>query len=66
MDQSGAFMLTVDYGIKPLEIRSKRSSIEVGAVEQLVQTLRGAVLAGELDAVLFKAKGQRLGLRKQD
>ena len=58
-DESGRLMLDVRYGNKRIELAPKKPTIEVGDMEKLVPTLttlREAVLAGELDKVLAKAK----------
>lgn len=58
---NGAFMLEVRYGNKVLELKPKKTAIEVGAVAELVPTLtllREAVVAGELDKQLSAVKGR--------
>jgi hypothetical protein len=58
---NGAFMLEVRYGNKVLELKPKKTAIEVGAIAELVPTLtllRDAVVAGELDKQLATAKGR--------
>ena len=55
-------MLDVRYGNRRLEIKPKKSAIEVGEAENLVptlETLRQAVNAGELDKLLKEAKSSR-------
>ncbi len=52
---SGAWMLTLRDGAKQLPLADDKSSIEVGEITNLVETLetvRSAVLAGELDPAL--------------
>jgi hypothetical protein len=52
---SGAWMITLRDGAKELPIAEGKSSIDVGEIANLVdvlQTLRSAVLAGELDPAL--------------
>jgi hypothetical protein len=52
---SGAWMITLRDGAKELPLAEGKSSIEVGEITNLVevlQTLRSAVLAGELDPAL--------------
>ena len=60
-EANGAFMLEVRYGNKVIEIKPKKTAIEVGVVAELVPTLtllREAVVAGELDKQLAAAKGR--------
>lgn len=52
---TGAWMITLRDGAKELPVAEGKSSIEVGEHEKLVevlQTVRAAVLAGELDDAL--------------
>ena len=61
-DEQGNYMLDVRYGNRRLELKPKKSTIEVGEGENLVptlQTLREAVNAGELDKLLKEAKSSR-------
>jgi len=61
-DEDGKLMLEVRYGNKRLEIKPKKSAIEVGDASNLVSTLellKEAVEAGELDKVLMAAKEER-------
>ena len=61
-DEQGNYMLDVPYGNKRLELKPKKSVIEVGEAKNLVpmlETLRDAVNAGELDKLLKEAKSSR-------
>ncbi len=61
-DEQGNYMLEVRYGNRRLELKPKKSTIEVGEVENLMptlETLRDAVNAGELDKLLKEAKSSR-------
>jgi hypothetical protein len=54
-DPTGAVVLTVRYGAKPIEFAPGKAAIAVGKKEKLISTLQtviAAVEAGELDAVL--------------
>jgi hypothetical protein len=54
-DATGAVVLTVRYGAKPIEFAPGKAAIAVGKRERLVQTIEtviAAVEAGELDTVL--------------
>jgi hypothetical protein len=54
-DPTGAVMLTVRYGAKPIEFAPGKAAIAVGKKEKLIPTLEIAIAgveAGELDAVL--------------
>ena len=54
-DATGAVVLTVRYGAKPIEFEKGNAAIAVGKVEKLkpvLETVIAAVEAGELDAVL--------------
>ena len=61
---TGAWMLTLKDGAKPLPLLEDKNSIEIGEITKLVevlQTVRSAVLAGELDDALeqmVKPKGK--------
>ena len=60
-EASGTFMLEVRYANKVVELKPKKTAIEVGAVTELLPTLtllREAVVAGELDQLLIAAKGR--------
>lgn len=60
-EANGAFMLEVRYANKVLELKPKKTAIEVGEAKELVPTLtlvRDAVVAGELDKQLTAAKGR--------
>ena len=55
-------MLEVRYGNKPLEIQPGKPTIEVGEQDKLLPVLnavRDAVAAGELDKLLMDAKKAR-------
>jgi hypothetical protein len=54
-DATGAVVLTVRYGAKPIEFEKGNAAIAVGKVEKLkpvLETVIAAVQAGELDGVL--------------
>jgi len=54
-DATGAFVLTVRYGAKPIEFERGRAAIAVGKKEKLIPTIEtviAGVEAGELDGVL--------------
>jgi hypothetical protein len=54
-DATGAVVLTVRYGAKPIEFAPGKAAIAVGKKEKLISTIEtviAAVEAGELDAVL--------------
>ena len=54
-DATGAVVLTVHYGAKPIEFAPGKAAIAVGKKEKLVPTIEtviAAVEAGELDTVL--------------
>jgi hypothetical protein len=55
IDPTGAVVLTVRYGAKPIEFEKGKAAIAVGKKDRLIQTIEtviAAVEAGELDAVL--------------
>ena len=55
IDPTGAVVLTVRYGAKPIEFSKGLAAIAVGKKEKLIPTIEtviAAVEAGELDAVL--------------
>ena len=55
IDPTGAVVLTVRYGAKPIEFAPGKAAIAVGKKEKLISTLEtviAAVEAGELDTVL--------------
>jgi hypothetical protein len=55
IDPTGAVVLTVRYGAKPIEFEKGKAAIAVGKKEKLIpilETVIQAVEAGELDAVL--------------
>ncbi len=61
-DEQGNYMLEVRYGNRRLELKPKKSTIEVGEADNLMptlETLREAVNAGELDKLLKEAKSSR-------
>jgi hypothetical protein len=54
-DPTGAVVLTVRYGAKPIEFERGKAAIAVGKKEKLIPTIEtviSAVSAGELDSVL--------------
>ena len=58
-DQSGAYFLNIRYGNRLVELKPDKPAIEVGEAENLVavlQKVREAVLAGELDKLLKDAR----------
>ncbi len=63
-DEHGKLMVSLRYANKWLEIKPKKTAIEVGGEEKLIETfslVREAVLSGELDDVLLKASALRAG-----
>jgi hypothetical protein len=55
IDPTGAVVLTVRYGAKPIEFAPGKAAIAVGKKEKLVPTIETVILAveaGELDGVL--------------
>ena len=55
IDPTGAVVLTVRYGAKPIEFSKGLAAIVVGKKERLIPTIEtviAAVEAGELDAML--------------
>ncbi len=63
-DEKGGLMLDVRYGNKRIELAPKKPTIEVGKIENLIptlETIKEAVIAGELDKQLAAAK-VRLGV----
>jgi hypothetical protein len=54
-DPTGAVVLTVRYGAKPIEFAPGKAAIDVGKKEKLIPTIEtviAAVKAGELDTIL--------------
>lgn len=66
--ESGKLVLSVRYGSKVLELAKGKWAIEVGAQKELLnvlETLKGAVLAGELDTQIENASEKlRSGFNK--
>ena len=61
-DENDKVQLEVRYGNKRLEIKPKKTAIEVGDIANLLPTLnllREAIAAGELDKVLIAARDER-------
>lgn len=61
-DERGNYMLEVRYDNRRLELKPKKSTVEVGEAGNLMptlETLRDAVNAGELDKLLKEAKCSR-------
>lgn len=61
-DEKGGLMLDVRYGNKRIELAPKKPAIEVGDTDKLVptpETIKEAVIAGELDQQLAAAKVRR-------
>lgn len=57
-------MVSLRYANKSPKIKPKKSAIEVGSEDKLIETfslISDAVLAGELDDALLKASEQRAG-----
>jgi hypothetical protein len=55
-DATGAVVLTVRYGAKPIEFERGKAAIAVGKKEKLIPTIEtviAAVEAGELDSILM-------------
>lgn len=62
VDINGDMFLSLRYGNKPLEIKPKKTSIEINDDNHLVDVLKAlqaAVLSGELDQQLQKAANAR-------
>jgi len=56
--ETGKVMLSIRYGVKTLELAKGKTAVEVGEVRQLVpilESLKQAVAAGELDAQIQTA-----------
>ena len=68
-NQAGAVVLGLRYGSKPIEIAKGKNAIEVGSIDNLVDTLlavREAIVTGELDAQIEAASGAvRAGFKKK-
>lgn len=68
-NQTGTVVLGLRYGSKPIEIAKGKNAIEVGSIDNLVDTLlavREAVKAGELDAQIDAASGAvRAGFKRK-
>ncbi|MCD6665981.1 MAG: hypothetical protein LT081_07875 [Hydrogenophaga sp.] len=68
-NQTGTVILGLRYGSKPIEITKGKNAIEVGSIDNLVDTLlavREAVKAGELDAQIDAASGAvRAGFKRK-
>ncbi len=61
-DEQGSYMLEVRHANKRIELKPKKTAIEVGEPERLVPTLellRDAVNAGELDKKLDAIRKER-------
>jgi hypothetical protein len=61
-NQHGALMITLKDGNKIIPLDDKHTSIEVGGIESLagsLETIRAAVIAGELDTQLEKLIAER-------
>jgi hypothetical protein len=57
IDPTGAVVLTVRYGAKPIEFAPGKAAIAVGRKEKLISTLEtviAAVEAGELDGCVYR------------
>ncbi|MDN7804122.1 DUF6641 family protein [Burkholderia gladioli] len=58
---NGKVCMSIRYGAKTLELAKGKTAIEVGTLEDLIptlETLKAAVVAGELDAQIEAASGQ--------
>ena len=68
-NQAGAVVLGLRYGSKPIEIAKGKNAIEVGNIDNLVDTLlavREAIVTGELDAQIEAASGAvRAGFKRK-
>lgn len=67
INQHGALMISLKDGNKIIPLDEKHSSIEVGGIESLagsLETVRVAVIAGELDAPLEKLIAERKSFGK--
>jgi len=66
---NGKVMLAIRYGAKPIEIAKGKNAIEVGSMADLaaaLESVREAVVAGELDAQIEQASGAlRAGFAKK-
>ena len=61
-DEKGGLMLDVRYGNKRIDLAPKKHTIEVGETDKLIptlETIKEAVIAGELDKQLVAAKQRR-------
>jgi len=61
-DENGKLFLALRYGNKPVEIRPKKTSIEIpseGTLVETMQALQQAIQAGELDQQLCSAADAR-------
>jgi hypothetical protein len=60
ISESGKVCVSIRYGSKVLELSKGKTSIEIGGAQDLVpalETVKVAVLAGELDAQIEAASG---------
>lgn len=68
-NQNGLLVVGLRYGSKPIELAKGKNAIEVGSIDNLVDTLltvREAVLAGELDAQIEAAcSSVRAGFKRK-
>ena len=68
-NQAGTVVLGLRYGSKPIEIAKGKNAIEVGSIDNLVDTLlavREAIITGELDTQIEAASGAvRAGFKKK-
>ncbi len=68
INDAGKLNLAVRYGSKALELAKGKNAIELASGEELIavlQSLKAAVLAGELDAQIEAASGAlKAGFRK--
>ena len=66
---TGKVMVAVRYGARPIELAKGKNAIEVGSIDNLVDTLlavREAIMTGELDAQIEAASGAvRAGFKKK-
>lgn len=67
-NQHGAWMISLRDGNRLIQLAEDKTSVEVGGVEQMVsslQTLRDAVIAGELDQQLEAMIASRKPIAKR-
>ena len=68
VDEKGQVVFFVRHGWKPIEFEKGKAGVVVGSKEKLpgvIDTLIGAVRAGELDPILEQAKAARPAAKKK-